>query len=148
MSLFESKLRRCSPEQLPRVQAGGETTGTRQEHTYESHDSRYIDEEFLLERLWIILRKDLYRFGSGSFDNGRLTEEADRLVIMHLEHLVRIVFDSDGTGGFVDTKCMHRIFHESNTPLDEPEHGQLVRATRGESSILTPASYRMSRSVR
>ena len=69
------------------------------EHLHESvneaHDSWDIDEELFLEKLRIVLGKDLDDFRAGRLDIGRLAEEADGFVIMNLEDLVRIIVGSN-----------------------------------------------------
>jgi hypothetical protein len=85
------------------------------------HNGRHVQKELLLQQLWVILRKDLDRFGRGGLDLWALTEEADGFVVVDLEYFVGVeaIVGRDRDGSRRDIKRLKSKFHQGDAPRDE-----------------------------
>ena len=66
------------------------------DRVHEAHDGGDIDEKLLLEQFGVVLAEDADRLGGRRLDHGRLAEEREGAVVMHLGYFVRVIGRRDG----------------------------------------------------
>jgi len=90
-----------------------------EESVHEAHDGGDVDKELLLEKLRIVLGEDADGLGAGGLDGRVLAEEADGLVVVDLEDLVRVEVGRDGLGCRRQGEILQGELHEGDAPVDK-----------------------------
>lgn len=85
-----------------------------------SHDGGDVDEVLVSEELRVRRGEDLDGLGAGRLDVGVHAEEADREIVVDLDHLVRVLAVlGDGLGDGSEVELLDTKLHERSAPLDE-----------------------------